>query len=274
MHVNPQRQLREPLFKVVLALFLCFGPTSPAQTPENAASELQAAQLMEASLRARGVSREELRKLDEIYTALAIKFPTDVSVKNAHGAFLLESGQHERAEKILKEAEKLAPTNPSTQRALGAAALAGGDVRSAAHYMAKACAGQPENAACHFELANVLFLFRHNLLDSANTSAEALIDRALKHYAEACRLAPANVDFARGYAETFYGLPKPDWSTALAAWQHLLEISPQKDFALANLATVHLKLGQKNEARTCAEQIRSPEFATRKARILERIEKE
>lgn len=274
MHVNLQRQLREPLFTGLFALIFCIGPASPARTSEEAAPELQAAQLMEASLRTRGASVEERRKLDEIYAALVIKFPADVSVKNAHAAFLLESGNHERAEKILKEAEKLAPDNASTQRGLGAAALAGGDVQSAARYMTKACSGQPENATCHFELANVLFLFRHDLLDSANPSAEALIGRALGHYAEACRLAPANEDFARGYAETFYSLPEPDWPTALKAWQHLLEVSPDKDFALANLATVHLKLGHKDEARSCAEQIRSPEFAARKARLLERIKKE
>ena len=274
MHVNPHRQLRAPLFTVLFALILGFGPTSRAKTPESAASELQAVQLMEASLRVRGASREEWQKLDEIYGALAIKFPTDVSVKNAHAAFLLAAGQHDRAEKIWREAEKLAPDDNSTQRGLGAAALAVGNVQSAAHHMAKACAGQPENANCHFELANVLFLFRHDLLDSAHPSAEMVIDRALTHYAEACRLAPTNVDFARGYAETFYSLPKPDWPAALAAWKHLLEISPQKDFALANLATVHLKLGQRSEARSYAEQIRSPEFAGRKARLLERIEKE
>ena len=55
---------------------------------------------------------------------------------------------------------------------------------------------------------------------------------------------------------------------------HLFEISPHKDFALANLATVHLKLGDHENARACAGQMSSPEFAVRKARILERIGRE
>jgi tetratricopeptide (TPR) repeat protein len=153
-------------------------------------------------------------------------------------------------------------------------ALANGDVRRAAELYTQACASAPEMARLHFDLGNILFLFRHDLVDAALPDAESLITKALSHYAEACRLAPQNVDFARGHAETFYGVAKPDWNAALAAWQHLLDISPDKDFARANLATVHLKLGQKDKAREYVAQMSSPEFALRKARLAERIERE
>jgi hypothetical protein len=51
------------------------------------------------------------------------------------------------------------------------------------------------------------------------------------------------------YAETFYLLPKPDWRVALAAWEKYHVITPQKEFALVNLARVHMKLGEKAAAR-------------------------
>ena len=66
----------------------------------------------------------------------------------------------------------------------------------------------------------------------------------------------------------------PDWRTALRAWQHFYDITPQKDFALLNLARVHMKLGNKEEARTSLSRIQSPEFDRLKTRLGERIETE
>ena len=57
------------------------------------------------------------------------------------------------------------------------------------------------------------------------------------------------MEYARGYAETFYGLPDPNWTEAEAAWKHVLSLSPQGDFANLQLARVSLKLGHKEEAR-------------------------
>ncbi len=272
MHGLRHRQLRAALFTGLFALtsHLTASPLPPSPA-QQAANELQAARLLETALQARGASEEDRQKLDRVYAELIVKFPGDVAIKNSYAAFLWECQEHGRAETVWKDAEKLAPENSATQHGLATVALAAGDVRKAAERMRRACAAEPENAMYHFDLANVLFMFRREFRDS---SAEASIDRALKHYSEACRLAPLNIDYARGYAESFYGLSKPDWNGALAAWQHLLEISPRKDFALANLATIHLKLGRKDEARACVEKMQDPAFAGRKARLIERIKRE
>lgn len=274
MRVPVERQLRETFFTALFALIPLFGLAAPANTAEQAVRELQAAKLMEATLRTHPLGADERQKLEQIYADLSAKFPSDTNIRNAHAEILWEGGKHERAETIWKEAEKQEPGNAAILHNLGNAALAGGETRQAAEYLAKACTAQPANAGYHFELANLLFLFRKELIAPPHASIEAVVDQALKHYAEACRLAPRDIDFARGYAETFYGVPKPDWNAALAAWQHLFEISPQKEFALANLATVHLKLGKKDEARACVAKMQDPAFAARKARLLERIEKE
>src|SRR5207249_2288799 len=91
-------------------------------------------------------------------------------------------------------------------------------------------------------------------------------------FAAASRLAPLNAEYARAYAETFYSVSKPDWNAALTAWQHFAEITPQKDFAQANLARIHIKLGQTDAARACLERIQGTDFQNLKAKLNERLE--
>jgi len=119
-----------------------------------------------------------------------------------------------------------------------------------------------------------VFLFRHDLHDGAHPDSDSLLDESLKHFAEASRLEPLNASYARAFAETFYAVPKPDWSEALNAWRQLYEISPQKDCALLNLARVHMKLGNKPEARSSLAEVQDPKYDRMKARLQERIEAE
>ncbi len=50
-----------------------------------------------------------------------------------------------------------------------------------------------------------------------------------------------------------------------------MELTSQKEFALLNLARVHMKLGHGAEARACLAQIQNPAFDRLKTRLLERI---
>jgi tetratricopeptide (TPR) repeat protein len=267
------RQLWLPAFAALTGLNSLLGAQTVVDSKISAADELRAARLVEAGLRNRQTSPQDWEKMLSIYAELAKKYPESPDVKNSYGVLLWEQGEREEAEKLWRNAVNQ-QENADSLAHLGTAALGKGEVKEAAACFTKAAALAPGDARLQFDLGNVLFLFRHELTDSTLPDAEAVIRRAMGHYAEACRLAPKNVDFARGRAETFYGLAKPDWKEALTAWQHLFDISPQKDFALANLATVHLKLGNHDEARACAAQMRSPEFAVRKARIMERIKRE
>jgi tetratricopeptide (TPR) repeat protein len=274
MHTNPLSQLGGLIFATVATLFAAGNMDAASDKPRHDEDRLGAARLLESLLSSRAATDQQWVKLDESFRELRAKYPKDPKVLNAYASFLWEHGQMDRAEALWREAAKVDPNGAETLAGLGAAALAGGEVRKAASCYTRASAAAPDDPRLHFDLANVLFLFRHQLLDASLPDADAVIGRALKHYSEACRLAPANVDFARGYAETFYGLPKPDWEAALLAWHHLLEISPKPDFALANLATVHLRLGHKDTAREFVAKMMSPEFAVRKARLAERIERE
>lgn len=119
---------------------------------------------------------------------------------------------------------------------------------SAAQFQ-RAVASAGDVAACHYNLGNVEFVMRRDLAAAWQMETPMLLHKALAEYREASRLSPQNMEYARGYAETFYGTPDPDWSEAEAAWKHVLSLSPQADFANLQLARVSLKLGPKEEAR-------------------------
>ena len=230
--------------------------------------------MMETTLLARQAGAEEWKKLARAYEELAAKYPDDAAVRNAQGEFLWTTGEQGPAMGAWLAAEKLEPGNAVVLDHLGGGYLAEGNAVKAAEYFRRAAKSAPANAAYHFSYANVAFIFRHQLLDADHADANSLLRDALAHFEEASRLQPLDAEYARAYAETFYSVPDPDWRAALRAWQHFYDISPRKDFALLNLARVHMKLGNKPEARETLGRIQSPEFSRLKTRLQERIETE
>jgi tetratricopeptide (TPR) repeat protein len=279
-HDARQRQLRARTCVVLLTLawmFLCvplLRAVSPAPPPETPLGKLHAAQLMGVGLLARHAGKEELEKLDRIFTDLEREYPDDARMRNGHAEFLWSVGQRERAVQTWRAAEKLDPRNAVVLEHLGGSALDDGNAKKAAGYYARALSSAPDNAAYHFSYANIVFLFRHELHDAGHPDSESRIAEAMHHFSEASRLEPLNADYARSLAETYYVVPEPDWKEALKSWQHLYDISVQKDFALLNLARVHLKLGNKEEARARLAEIQDPSFARVKAKLNERIDRE
>lgn len=266
MHDDRKRQLLAPAAALLLLLS---GAHASAEERRAATIEesLQAAKVIEMTLAARGAGADEWRKLDGIYAELAAKFPADARVRNALGESLWSRNERQPAMREWAAAEKLDPRNPVVLDHLADAWLAEGNVRKAAAFAARAVASEPANAAYHFALANMVFLFRHDLTDAAHPDGDAVIRRALTHFAEAGRLEPRNAEYARAYAETFYSISKPDWQTALAAWNRYLDLVPRKDFALVNVARVHLKLGQKQAAMECLSKIQGAEYEKLKRRL-------
>ncbi len=226
-HDARQRQL--PALALAVLLALGAGPGF-AEAPAGPAAqeELRAAKLLETALFARQAGAEEWRKMEKIYASLGAKYPRDAAVKNGHAEFLWSIGEQTRAVETWEAAAEIEPENALVLEHLGGSYLAAGKVKKAAALYARAVASAPKNAAYRFTFANVTFLFRHELLDATQPDEAAVLDHALAHFAEASRLEPLNLEYARAYAETFYNLAKPDWKAALAAWQRFAEITPKR----------------------------------------------
>jgi tetratricopeptide (TPR) repeat protein len=263
-----------PLATVSLVVAIALRAFAQAPSASTVADELHAAKLMEAALFARQRGGDAEQKLAKIYEDLDAKHPRSADVKNARAEFLWSIGERQHATDEWEAACRLEPANATVLGHLGDCQLATGDVKKSAAFYTRAVTAEPGNAAHHFALANVIFMFRHELHDATAPDEAAVLDRALSHFAQASRIEPLNLEYARAFAETYYNLPKPDWNAALAAWQHVLDISREKDFALMNMTRVHMHLGQKTEARDCLAKVHGPAFERMKTRLLERIANE
>ena len=181
--------------------------------------------------------------------------PTSAPAHSAYADFLSESGNLRAAIVHWREAQRLDPGNAATANSLGGAYLRLGHAAESAEQFSRAIELASENAAYHFNLANVEFMLRHELEAAWKVEMPEVLRRALAEFRTASELSPNDVEYARAYAETFYGVPDPDWAAAAAAWKRVLALSPQGDFAYLQLARVSLKRGDASEARRCLAKL-------------------
>ncbi|MGI8432694.1 MAG: hypothetical protein ACR2MW_10460 [Chthoniobacterales bacterium] len=182
--------------------------------------------------------------------------PASAAVHFNYAGFLADHGQTRAAIAHLRIAQLLEPGNGAIANSLGGAYLRMGRAAESAGQFQRAvnCAG--EVAAYHYNLGNVEFVLRHDLTAAWKIDDADLLRKALLEFRAASRLSPNDMEYARGYAETFYALPDPDWAEAAAAWKHVLALAPDSDFTFLQLARVSLKLGDKAQARSFLDQIK------------------
>lgn len=275
MHSTHQRQLFS--FRKPGLLWLATLVISHAIAASEVDNELQAAQLFESTLLSRinpgapsESERADLDKIDSIYLQIINKNPGNVDARNVYAEYLWRIKRPAEAMAQWEAAQKVDPKNALVAYHLGGCHLALGDAKTAANYFSQAAMLEPRNAFYHFTKGNTFFLFR----DEAGDSRESAITTAFAELKQATELEPFNIEYAKAYAETFYGVPSPDWNEALKAWGRFLEISGDTDLANSHLARVNLNLGRKKEARACLEAVKDPKFDHLKRRLSERIDKE
>jgi hypothetical protein len=147
-----------------------------------------------------------------------------------------------------------------------------GRIREAAEQFLFAVRSESDNPDYHFDLGNVEFVLRRDLSAAWKIDSAELLQRALFQFREASRLAPNDAEYARAYAETFYGMPNPDWKEAQVAWQHYLELSTNRNFAYLQLARVSLKRHKKAEALSFLDKISDSLYSEVKEKLRKQAE--
>lgn len=253
---------RQPCLLILIAWML---PCAALAASHGAQEDLRAAKLVENAVMTRIGDRHDnptetdcadMKKLATIYQELVARYPENADVRNAFASFLWSTGRHSTAITQWEAAEGIEPKNAETAYRLGDCHLTLGTVKKAIGYFSRASELAPGNALYHLNLGTALFLFRKEVPGSQ----ESVTARALEELRKAAKLEPLNADYAKAYAETFYGLQSPDWQEAFEAWTHYLEVTSNKNFAYSNLARVSLKLGRKKEARDFLAHIEGPDF--------------
>lgn len=212
------------------------------------------AALATATLRARGSPIEDDREKDAHEKDLQ-SHPDSAPAHFAYAEFLADHNDWRGAIVQWRIAQLLDPEDAAIANSLGGAYLRAGRAVESARAFQRAVAIANEVAAYHYNLANVEYILRRDLSAAWKIAPDEVLQRAIEQYREASELSPNDMEYARGYAESFYGLPNPDWAQAEAAWRHVLEISPQRNFAYLQLARVSLKRGEKLQALSFLDQM-------------------
>jgi len=234
--------------------------------------EIKAAHKAAGALANPNVTTKERLRVEQIYYQLARDNPQSVPAQNAVAAFLSKSGKAEAAIEHWRTAQRLQPENGEAANRLGGAYLRMGRIREAAEQFLLAVRSESNNPDYHFDLANVEFVFRRDLTAAWKIDSAELLQRALFQFREASRLAPTDLEYAGAYAETFYGMPNPDWEQAQIAWQHYLELSANRNFAYLQLARVSLKRYKKAEALSFLDKISDPSYSEVKEKVRKQAE--
>ena len=218
------------------------------------------------------VTAKERARVAQIYHQLVRDNPQSVPAQNALAAFLWKNGEAEAAVEHWRIAQGMEPANAETANSLGGAYLGLGRVPDAAEQFRLAIHSEAANPLYHFNLANVEFVLRRDLTVAWKIDSAELLQRALFEFREASRLAPMNLEYARAYAETFYGMPNPDWEEAQIAWQHYLELSTDRNFAYLQLARVSLKRHKKAEALSFLDKVSNLSYSEVKEKLRKQVE--
>jgi tetratricopeptide (TPR) repeat protein len=259
------------------ALFILLFTSVLAHTQSIGASvktwmEIKAARKAAVALANPSVTAKERLRVEQIYYQLVRDNPQSVPAQNALAAFLSKNGKPEAAIEHWRTAQRLEPNKGEAASSLGGAYLRMGRVREAAEQFLLAVRSESDNPDYHFDLGNVEFVFRRDLTAAWKIDSAELLQRALFQFREASRLAPTDLENARAYAETFYGMPNPDWKEAQIAWQHYLELSTDRNFAYLQLARVSLKRRKKAEALSFLDKVSDSSYSQVKEKLRKQAE--
>jgi Flp pilus assembly protein TadD len=254
----------------MLFILLCAPVIARAQSAGASAKtrrDIKAADEAAESLANPNVTAKESARVAQIYYQLVRDNPQSVPAQNALAAFLWKNGEAEAAVEHWRIAQRVEPANAETANSLGGAYLGLGRVPDAAGQFLLAIHSEATNPLYHFNLANVEFVLRRELTAAWKIDSAELLQRAMFQFREASRLAPMNLEYARAYAETFYGMPNPDWEEAQIAWQHYLELCTDRNFAYLQLARVSLQRHKNAEALSFLDKVSDSAYSEVKEKL-------
>ena len=269
------------LFLVVFCVFLMgvsFHSASAEPTPDprqqmmQEATALRTAHLISQLHLVPAATPSQIASTRKIYEDLIRRFPAEAEPHVVYGEFLVSVEKNEEAFQHWENALKLDSKRHDVLAAEAELLSRTGQIVAAADALEKAVALAPANAEYAFALAHIYTLFRRDLMASRNQTEDEILLRGTACFQRAAELAPENLAYAQAYAETFYTQSKPDWKLALAAWESLLERSPQKDFIRSHLVRVNIRLNDKLAANRYLQELNNPDFASMRASLQRKID--
>lgn len=222
----------------------------------------------------RSSTEMQLREVVLDYESLLRRDPKFVPGYIAYGLFLNSAGETKRAYDIFKKAEKIEPELAVLKNQIGNHHAEEGEYKEALDYYLSAIAIAPKEALYHYQLGTLLYEYREYFIDAKLVTRDALLTRSAEAFAQAAELAPDNIAYTYRHAESFYDLPSPDWSAALAAWKAIEQRAKaglEQQTVLLQEANVLLKLGQPKTVRALLDRVTESQLQANKKKLVDQL---
>jgi tetratricopeptide (TPR) repeat protein len=198
------------------------------------------------------------RRLENDYRHFLSDHPRHARAMVAYGSLLYDHGREEEGVRWWEKAIAVDPREAYAYNNIANHYGHSGRAAEALKLYDKAIALEPAEPVFRFNWATTCVTLREAAHAVYGWTTDEIYRRCLEQFRKARELAPQEFELANAYAQTFYGMPRPDWTEAYRAWKFCLGqplTDAQRQFVCANLARVSVELGRYNEARQWAGKI-------------------
>lgn len=282
---------RAALGSLILGLAACSSPTLKEPGPPSTASrslledrlldilqqerELDAQAAMDAD---RGQIQRQFHAVAAAYRDLLAFNPDSLDTRLLYGKLLSRYGDRDGARDQFILAARIDSEIAVIHQQLSTYYAEERDHTRALAFMLNAIEIEPQTAAYHFGLGQLLVTFRTQFIEEAIYSEDQLDREILNAFKTAANLAPNEVALQFRYGEAFYDVAAPDWQIALNHWQSIqysLPMDPlQIDALRIHLARCFMALNNISDAQSALQQVSQPSLLPSAQALLQIIQDE
>jgi len=227
---------------------------------------------MEAELDARAAGPDaDPREVQRLFHRVAREYQGIIARNDQHlesrllyGKLLMRYGDSDGARDQFLIAARIDPRVAVIHQQLSTYFAEAGDHTRALAYALNAIDLEPETAAYHFALGQLLVAFRDSFIKGGVFSEAQLETTLMDAFRTAALLEPETLPLQFRYGEAFYDISDPNWETALAHWTGLSGrdgLTPlQRDSVQVHRVRCLLAMNRTVEAKRLAADIESPHF--------------
>lgn len=215
-----------------------------------------------------------IHELIQSYSNYLVDQPDDVSAYILYGKLLRRVQEYEQAFMAFLKADELDPEIAVVKQQIGNHLAEEGKGKAALTFYLQAVELEPETAAYHFALGQLIHDFRGEFIEGGIFTRDALEREMLKAFRQAAALEPKNFDYQMRLGEAYYDLTSPDWKGALIHWNKLrkrAETMLQSEILDLHRARVLGKLGRAEEARALLGGVLNPALQKSKRQVMDEI---
>jgi hypothetical protein len=217
--------------------------------------------------------QRQFHELNRRYQGIIARNPDHLESRLLYGKFLSRYGDREGARDQFLFAARIDPNIAVIHQELGTYYAEEGDHTRALAYALNAVELEPETAAYHFGLGQLLAAFRPEFLNEDVFTPRQIDEKMLEAFRTAARLEPDSLNLQFRYGQAFYDLSNPDWEGALAHWHHLGERKDldalQADMVRVNRVRCLVELGRSASAEALIPAIRRDSLRARARALLD-----